>query len=248
MSKIGDIEPDAVGGDRNRTAHVARGGVIAVLGQVRLDERGQSFLSQDQIGRRAVRGGNRVKNQYAVILRVGDKEFSVLDPDTLGPAHGFGGGDAASRDGVVSEVRLPQHHVGGNAVGRGYLAPDQNAIVVGVGDRNDAPIGSHACRRTHAALGKVDVRGRKIRLAQDHIGGSQADRTRTVVEQLVGRLGESAGDVLENKDALVHRRCADAVRIDHEQHVAGVGDPTHASDQILARALILFCEGTLSDD
>ena len=183
-----------------------------------------------------------------MILRVGYKELPVLDPDPLRSAHGFGGGDAASRDRVVSEVRLPQHHVGGNAVGRGYLAPDQNAIVVGVGDRNDAPIGSHACRRTHAALGKVDVRGRKIRLAQDHIGGSQADRTGPVVEQLVGRLGERAGDVLENKDTLVHRRGADAVRIDHEQHIAGVGNPAHTSDQILVRALILLCEGTLSDD
>ncbi len=183
-----------------------------------------------------------------MVLRVGDKKLSVLDPDPLRTAHGLGVRNVAARDRVVGEIGLSHHDVGRNAVGRGDLAPNQNSIVIGIGDRDDSSIGSHAGRRPHTGLGDGDVGCREILLTQNDVGHSEADRTNAVVGELVGRLRESGGETLENQDALIHRGRPDTVRVHHEQHVAGIGDTAHPTDQILLRALHRFREGTLTND
>ena len=68
-------------------------------------------------------------------------------------------------------------------------------------------------------------------------GCQRGQRRERFEGQLIGRLGQSAGEILIDQDALIYRSGADTIRIDNEQHVVGVGDSAHTSNEVLIRAL-----------
>ena len=76
---------------------------------------------------------------------------------------------------------------------------------------------------------------------------SDADRAAGIVEKLVGRLGQIAGEILENQDALVDRRGPDAIAVRYKQHVARIGDTAYSADQILTGSLVRLCKCRLAD-
>ena len=120
-----DEEMDAVRADAGRTDHVGRGGDGGGdFGGG--DGGGEVRLADHYVRSYTIGGGDGVIDENAVGRGVGDKQFTVLDPDALGAVEGLRGygkaGGSGSGNGG-SEVGLADHHVGGlTRGGRGDCA------------------------------------------------------------------------------------------------------------------------------
>ena len=77
-----------------------------------------------------------------MILRIGNVQFPVLKPDALRTAKALivGRVTRAQVRGCGLKVVLADHYVGGRAADKRDGIPDQDAVVVGIGDGQDLAV------------------------------------------------------------------------------------------------------------
>ena len=248
VAEVGDEDVDAVGADGNRVEHQAGRDAVLLLREVGLDKGGEIGRAEHQIGGRAVAGGDLVEDEHAVVLRVGDVEAAVLNPHSLGAAHGFGVGDIArQRSGF--EVGLAHHYIGRRVVAGRNAVPDEHAVVVGVGHHQVNAIAGDGSGQAQGGVGGRHVQGGggEIRLSQHQRGTADTDRALAGVGQRVGGPGQHAGEILVEEHAVIGGRGSHAIRIGDEQSVGGVGNAAGRAENHIAGIGILGGEGGLPD-
>ena len=245
-AEIGDEHLAARDRDRDRFQQTLRVGVVHPLCQIRLMPRIKVGLADDEIRGLPVRGRDRVPDQDAAVLRVGDEELAARQPDTLRPAHAGGGRGRCAR----REVRLPEHDGRFRAVHRRNGVPEQDAVVVRVGD-------SHPHSVAMDGRGVVEAGnfrqvggscGVEVRLAQHGVGPADASWTLAVLRKhFLGR-GHEARDSVVNEHPVVHRPRAQAVPVRDEQSIPRERDALGGTQHIAAGDRILAGEAVLADD
>ena len=245
-AEVGD-EHLAVGDrDRDRFQETLRVGVVHALRQIRLMARVEVRLADHDVRGLPVRGRDRVPDQDAAVLRVGDEELAARQPDALGPAHAAGGRARRAR----REVRLPEHDGWLRAVHRRNRVPQQDAVVVRVGEGHPHSVAVDA--RSVIESGNFRQVGGscrvEVRLAQDDIGPADASGTLAVLRKhLLGR-GHEARDAVVNEYPVVHRPGAQTVPVGDEESIPGNRDALGSAEHLAAGDWVLPGEALLADD
>ena len=225
LPKIRNVEPGAVTGHRDRIQKSVGMRVPVGLGQIRLYRDIEIGLAQHDVGRLAVLRRNRIPDQDAMILRIGDEQFAVLNPHTLRTAktsviHHH----CALQDG--SEIGLAQFEIRGLSIHRRNGFPDHDAIVRGIGHCQDFSIGSDSGRQPKAALGDMEIHAGEIRLAEHGAGFSDARSAACNIR--LDRIERSRKRLRrEQQYAIIYRREAGAVGIGNEQSSVGKSHAAH---------------------
>ena len=245
-AEIGDEHLAARDRDRDRLQQTLRVRVVDALRQIRLMPRVHVGLADHEIRGLSVRSRDRVPDQDAAVLRVGDEELAARQPDTLRPAHAGGGRGRCAR----REVRLPEHDGRFRAVDRGNRVPEQDAVVVRVGDGNPHAVAVDG--RGVVETGNFRQVGRRrrveVRLAQNGVGPADAGGTLAVLRKdFLGR-GHEARDAVVDEHPVVHRTRAQAVAVGDEESIPRERDTLGGAQHLAAGDRILAGEAVLADD
>ncbi len=253
---------------RNRGDHVRRPHRVVGERQVGIDKRREIGLSHHLVRRLAVLLRNAVPDENAVVLGVGDQQLPVADGYALRVAQALRariGDRALPIRRIRAEVLLADHHVRRRLDAGGNRIPDQNPVVVRVGDRQDLAIRGHTCRSSHAggadcgrqadrisagvrSGGAIDAAVRIVGLAKDVGGLRGADWARTGIRRNRRRdCGDHAGNALVDHDAIILVGRVYPVAVDDKKRVVRVRKASHAVQQTLAGARNLRGEGRLAD-
>jgi len=145
-------------------------GLMHAVAQLKLPIHVVGILAsaENHISRSTVRGRNAVVDQDAIVLRIRDVQLAVLNPDTLGTAHRLRSRCVVRGQRRCREVSLSNHYIRGLIVGGGNAIPDQDAIVIGVGDYQVHSVRGNGGRQPEIAGRRDDVLGGglEIRLAE----------------------------------------------------------------------------------
>ena len=132
------------------------------------------------------------------------------------------------------------------------MIPQQDPVVVGVGDGQAYAVGRHGRGRAQSVLAACIGGSIEIRLPHNNIGTAAANRAPPVQRVIVGnglsgscrqlrRAGRATGvtrteEVLVNEDAVILRIGAHAkrARIGHHQHAVGPGQAADGAQQHIA--------------
>ena len=245
-AKIGDEQTPLRDSHADRVEQVLVVWIVDALGQVRLVPRVQVGLAQDEVRRLAVRGRDRVPDQDPAVLGVGHEQAPAIEPHALRPAHAAGRGFW----GKAAEVGLAEHDVRWRAADGRDRVPQQDAVVVGVSDRQDNPVAVHGGGVVEAGhVRQVRRRGGvEVRLPQHDVGESDASRAERVLRQQQVGLRHEAGDVVVDQDAVVDRARAEPVAVGHEEPVGRVGNALRRPEHLAAGDRVLASEALLADD
>ena len=244
-TQIRDEHPPAGNRHRNRIQHPLLVGIVDAPGQVRFVARIQVGLAQHEIRGLPVRGRQRVPDQDAAVLGVGDEQLAVRQPDPLRAAHPARGGGRR----VAGEVFLAEHHIRRGVGDGGDRMPQQHPIVVGVGDGDAQAVAGDSRGivqagplREQRGLGRIEVG-----LAQHEIGPSDAGRAGPVLRQERFGARHEAGHAVVDQDAIADGPRAEAVAVGDEEPVPGERHALGRAEHLAARRRVLPGEALLAD-
>ena len=234
-----------VGGDRNRRLHVGGGRRRIAECQVRLYETGEVRLADYDIGRYPVFGRNRVVDENPIILRVGNVQLAARDPDADRSAKRSGGGRHGRS--VVREVGLPDHDIRGLPVCMRHRKPDQDAIVVGIGNGQHFTVGGKAGRVAHSGRGESVIRADEIRLPQHEARLSATHAAGAADDGGILQRARVSADVAELEHPVIVGKRAKTVGISYPQNPVRISDAAGRAKQLVRCAKILGGEIALPD-
>ena len=229
VTQVRDEQVHAVAGNRNRIEHGALGGGESVAVSPLATAIGATALTVVKFVAPAPRrpadcswwGWNSRSGRGCSACR----PRTACRSGSTRPAAPKTGGRGDDRLDRV-EIRLAQHHVRGLSVGAGDRLPQQHAIVLRIGDRQNVPVRGD-CRGLRMPVCVVwKLVRQKVRLAQHQRGLPDAHRTGAAIGWDLRHCGrQSLGDVLEHQHAVVDGRKPDPVGIGDEQRIPSEGEP-----------------------
>ena len=206
--------------------------------------------AEHHVGGRAVGGRDAVVDQDAIVLRVGDVEPAVLNPNALRAAHATWRSASWPTGLVLVKSGWPTTTSAGWLLMLGMRFQMSTRLWSVSATTTCTPSDATAVGRRRALRCGREIQGRRgeIGLAEHDRGLTDADRALAVVGQLSGGLGNMRRGVLEEQDAMIGGSGADAVGVGHEQGVGGERQSAGAADDDVAGIRVLAGEGGLTDD